>query len=140
MFLLSVNIYNFSSKSRNCEYFFPTKGGTGVGNLLPQVSDAGRDILKLMLVYDPENRSNVKRLLEHRYFNDLRQISLIESCNKFLTSSIFRRGAFLVILNFQLYHTAENNSDNHDTLEFNYFHHIQEELRLGNRENQFASL
>ncbi|XP_023290152.1 MAPK/MAK/MRK overlapping kinase [Orussus abietinus] len=60
------------SKSRNCEYFFPTRGGSGVDNLLPQVTDAGKDILKLMLIYDPENRSNVKRILEHRYFNDLR--------------------------------------------------------------------
>ncbi|XP_015594479.1 probable serine/threonine-protein kinase DDB_G0268078 isoform X2 [Cephus cinctus] len=60
-------------KSRNCEYFFPSKAGSGVCNLLPQASETGRDILKLMLIYDPENRSNVKRLLDHRYFSDLRE-------------------------------------------------------------------
>lgn len=43
-----------------------------MSNLLPHVSENGRDVLKLMLVYDPENRSNVRRLLDHRYFNDLR--------------------------------------------------------------------
>ncbi|XP_043283197.1 MAPK/MAK/MRK overlapping kinase-like [Venturia canescens] len=61
------------SKARNCEYFFPNKGGTGLSNLLPHVSENGRDLLKLTLVYDPENRSNVRRLLDHRYFHDLRE-------------------------------------------------------------------
>ncbi|XP_015127733.1 MAPK/MAK/MRK overlapping kinase [Diachasma alloeum] len=60
-------------KSKNCEYLFPNKAGTGFSTLIPHVSDSGRELMKMMLIYDPENRSNVKRLLENRYFNDLRE-------------------------------------------------------------------
>ncbi|GLG97586.1 Cyclin-dependent kinase 5 homolog, partial [Gryllus bimaculatus] len=52
---------------------FRRQPGTGISALLPNVSDGGKDILKQMLVYDPETRPNVRRLLEHRYFNDLRE-------------------------------------------------------------------
>ncbi|KAH0540826.1 hypothetical protein KQX54_020112 [Cotesia glomerata] len=62
------------NKSRNSEYFFPSKGnGSGFTVLLPHVTETGKELLKLMLVYDPENRSNVKRLLDHRYFNNLKE-------------------------------------------------------------------
>ncbi|XP_011298392.1 MAPK/MAK/MRK overlapping kinase-like [Fopius arisanus] len=59
-------------KSKSCEFFFPNKPGIGISALVPHVSDAGKELMKMMLVYDPENRSNGKRLLENRYFNDLR--------------------------------------------------------------------
>ncbi|KAL0276493.1 UNVERIFIED_CONTAM: hypothetical protein PYX00_004051 [Menopon gallinae] len=64
-------------KSRNCEYFFQSKTGTGLSCLVPNLSEHGRDILKQMLTYDPEHRSNVRRLLEHRYFNDLRDQEML---------------------------------------------------------------
>ncbi|EEB15251.1 mitogen-activated protein kinase ERK-A, putative [Pediculus humanus corporis] len=63
----------YRHKSRNCEYFFQAKTGSGLSCLLTNLTDNGRDILKQMLTYDPEHRINVRRLLEHRYFNDLRE-------------------------------------------------------------------
>lgn len=62
----------FYSKSRNNDVSFTSCSGSGLYLLLPFTSESGRDILKLMLVYDPDVRSNVRRLLDHRYFNDLR--------------------------------------------------------------------
>ncbi|XP_034948438.1 MAPK/MAK/MRK overlapping kinase-like [Chelonus insularis] len=61
------------SRARNGEYFFPHKEGIGFRNLLYYVSETGQELLKMMLVYDPENRSDVKSLLEHRYFNSFRE-------------------------------------------------------------------
>ncbi|XP_033214308.1 MAPK/MAK/MRK overlapping kinase-like isoform X2 [Belonocnema kinseyi] len=62
-------------KPRNCSFLFPAKKGQGLFSLLPHATDAGKDVLRLMLIYDPEYRINVKRLLDHRYFNDLREES-----------------------------------------------------------------
>ncbi|XP_069681046.1 MAPK/MAK/MRK overlapping kinase-like [Periplaneta americana] len=64
-------------KSRNCEYAFPSRVGSNFSCMLSSVSEAGRDIMKLMLVYDPQHRSNVRRLLEHRYFADLREQEML---------------------------------------------------------------
>uniref|UniRef100_A0A1B6KMV8 Protein kinase domain-containing protein n=1 Tax=Graphocephala atropunctata TaxID=36148 RepID=A0A1B6KMV8_9HEMI len=47
--------------------------------ILPFTSDGGRDLLKRMLVYDPDVRINARRLLEHRYFSDLRLAETAES-------------------------------------------------------------
>jgi len=44
-----------------------------IAEILPFTSDAGRELLKRMLTYDPDVRPQVRRLLEHRYFNDLRE-------------------------------------------------------------------
>ncbi|KAK6631802.1 hypothetical protein RUM43_013866 [Polyplax serrata] len=63
----------YRHKSRNCEYFFQSRTGSGLVCLLPNLTENGRDILKQMLTYDPEHRTNVRRLLEHRYFNELRE-------------------------------------------------------------------
>ncbi|KAJ9591196.1 hypothetical protein L9F63_002267 [Diploptera punctata] len=64
-------------KSQNCKYNFPPKPGSSLLTMLPNVTDVGRDILKHMLVYDPDSRSNARRLLEHRYFTDLREEELL---------------------------------------------------------------
>ncbi|XP_043478561.1 MAPK/MAK/MRK overlapping kinase-like [Leptopilina heterotoma] len=61
-------------KLRNC-FFFSSKKGQGLYSLVPQTSEAGKDLLRLMLIYDPEFRSNVRRLLDHRYFNELKEES-----------------------------------------------------------------
>ncbi|XP_046388667.1 MAPK/MAK/MRK overlapping kinase-like isoform X2 [Ischnura elegans] len=41
-------------------------------SMLIRVSEDGRDVLKQMLMYDPDLRSSAHRTLEHRYFNPLR--------------------------------------------------------------------
>lgn len=76
------------SKSKNCEYVFPNKGGTGFNNLLPHVTEMGKELLKLMLVYDPESRCNVKKLLEHRYLNIFKQNSNLRQSSSIILSSL----------------------------------------------------
>ncbi|KAK0081435.1 hypothetical protein PV325_012187 [Microctonus aethiopoides] len=75
-------------KSKNCEYVFPNKGGTGFNNLLPHVTEMGKELLKLMLVYDPESRSNVKKLLEHRYLNSFKQNNNLRQSSSIILSSL----------------------------------------------------
>ncbi|KAJ8911955.1 hypothetical protein NQ315_012766, partial [Exocentrus adspersus] len=60
-----------SIQSRNC-IFFPKLKGTGVDALLPYNSRSGRNVLRLMIEYDPDKRINVKRLLRNCYFDDIR--------------------------------------------------------------------
>lgn len=62
------------SKPRNCNINFLPKQGTGLNPLIPFISDIGREVLKQMIVYDPESRINIRRLVEHKYFDDLRYI------------------------------------------------------------------
>ncbi|XP_039288124.1 MAPK/MAK/MRK overlapping kinase isoform X2 [Nilaparvata lugens] len=64
-------------KSQNIDVIFPQRAGTGLTCLLPNVSDSGRDILKNMLTYDPRIRSSAARLLDNRYFNDLRDADIL---------------------------------------------------------------
>ena len=59
-------------KIRNMPSPFGNKQGSGLNQLMPVMSDAGRDIMKHMITYDPDLRTNVKRLLEHKYFSELR--------------------------------------------------------------------
>ncbi|KAJ8980743.1 hypothetical protein NQ317_011391, partial [Molorchus minor] len=59
------------SRSRNC-IFFPKLKGTGVDMLCPFITRNGRNLLRLMIEYDPDKRSNVKRLLRNCYFDDIR--------------------------------------------------------------------
>lgn len=61
------------SKSRVGDVRFASYPAINMAVLLPFTSDGGREVLRRMLVYDPEVRSNVRRLIEHRYFNDLRE-------------------------------------------------------------------
>lgn len=64
-------------KIRNCSVNFPPKQGTGLNPLIPFISDGGREIMKQMIVYDPETRINIRRLIEHKYFTDLRQKDVV---------------------------------------------------------------
>ena len=61
-----------SSRTRNSVFYFPAREGRGLGCLLPRLSEPGLELLASMLVYDPENRAAARKLLEHRYFVDLR--------------------------------------------------------------------
>ncbi|CAH1978413.1 unnamed protein product [Acanthoscelides obtectus] len=63
-------------KSRSRNYiFFPKQQGSGLDTLISRHSRHGRDIMSLMLEYDAEKRSNVKRLLMHCYFDEIREQS-----------------------------------------------------------------
>lgn len=46
--------------------------GCGLGSLVPGLGEGGRDLLRLMLIYDPDHRAHARRLLRHSYFAELR--------------------------------------------------------------------
>ncbi|VEN43087.1 unnamed protein product [Callosobruchus maculatus] len=63
-------------KSRSRNYiFFPKMKGCGIDILVPRISRHGRNVMSLMLEYDAEKRSNVKRLVRHCYFDEIREHS-----------------------------------------------------------------
>ncbi|VEN43088.1 unnamed protein product [Callosobruchus maculatus] len=49
--------------------------GCGIDILVPRISRHGRNVMSLMLEYDAEKRSNVKRLVRHCYFDEIREHS-----------------------------------------------------------------
>ncbi|GLV31902.1 uncharacterized protein CBL_07662 [Carabus blaptoides fortunei] len=61
-------------KSYHCQ-FFSKQVGTGLCPLLTNVSLDGQTVLKMMVTYDADARSNVKRLLDHKYFACYREPS-----------------------------------------------------------------
>ncbi|GJQ69470.1 Adar [Trypoxylus dichotomus] len=69
-------ISKLKKKSHNCQNF-PRQIGSGLSHLVSKFSEEGQNILKLMILYDPESRINVRRLVEHRYFSPLRDQYLI---------------------------------------------------------------
>lgn len=72
------------SKFRVGDIKFTSYPAINLAVLLPFTSDGGRELLRRMLVYDPEVRSTARRLLEHRYFNDLRESENLSKYSKIL--------------------------------------------------------
>ncbi|KAM3129476.1 hypothetical protein pb186bvf_018380 [Paramecium bursaria] len=63
----------FRRHASHMDINFPTKSGTGIDNLLPHASRDAIDLIKQMLIYDPEERITAKAALRHSYFKDLRE-------------------------------------------------------------------
>lgn len=59
-------------RHRDVKIDFPKKKALGFHNLVPFLSEFGVDVLKKTLVYHPDVRISAKKLLEHTYFEDLR--------------------------------------------------------------------
>lgn len=59
-------------RHRDVNIDFPKKKALGFHNLVPYLSEFGIDVLKKTLVYHPDVRISSKKLLEHTYFEDLR--------------------------------------------------------------------
>ncbi|KAF6204844.1 hypothetical protein GE061_019007 [Apolygus lucorum] len=74
-------------KSRNISNF-ATKQGTGLNTLIPFITEAGRDVLKQMLVYDPDQRINIRRLMDHRYFQDYKDLEAFQKGLALSSSSL----------------------------------------------------
>lgn len=53
-------------------YAFPRRRGTGLQTMVPALSQHGYAVLERTLHYLPEGRIGAGKLLEHAYFNDLR--------------------------------------------------------------------
>ncbi|XP_014251016.1 MAPK/MAK/MRK overlapping kinase-like isoform X2 [Cimex lectularius] len=66
-------------KCRNSSVCFPAKQGTGLHQLMPFISETGRDIFKHMIVYDPDVRINVRRLMDHKYFAEFRDNEMFQA-------------------------------------------------------------
>ncbi|KAG8281175.1 MAPK/MAK/MRK overlapping kinase-like [Homalodisca vitripennis] len=60
------------NKSRVGDIKFSPYPSVNLAVILPFTSDGGRELLKRMLVYDPDMRISSCRLVEHRYFGDIR--------------------------------------------------------------------
>lgn len=59
-------------KHRNIDYEFPRKKPLGFHNFLPMLSHYGIDILNKMLVYHPDTRISIYKLINHIYFDELK--------------------------------------------------------------------
>lgn len=62
----------FRRHASHMEINFPQKVGTGIDNLLTHASKDAIDLIRQMLVYDPEERITAKAALRHPYFKELR--------------------------------------------------------------------
>ncbi|CAD8071310.1 unnamed protein product [Paramecium primaurelia] len=62
----------FRKHASHMEINFPSKVGTGLENLIPHAPKDLVDLIKQMLIYDPEERINAKQALRHPYFKELR--------------------------------------------------------------------
>ncbi|CAD8177307.1 unnamed protein product [Paramecium pentaurelia] len=62
----------FRKHATHMEINFPYKVGTGLDNLIPHAPKDLVDLIKQMLVYDPEERINAKQALRHPYFKEFR--------------------------------------------------------------------
>ena len=56
------------------EFNFPTKEGSGIAKLIPNVSPEATEIITKLLVYDNSNRMSAGQALKHGYFKDLREM------------------------------------------------------------------
>lgn len=64
-------------KQKNITYEFPKTKAIGFYNLVPILSDYGIDVLNRTLVYHPDTRISVNRLMEHIYFKEMKYILYI---------------------------------------------------------------
>ncbi|KAL3899733.1 MAG: hypothetical protein SGCHY_001828 [Lobulomycetales sp.] len=58
-------------RSTSLKYNFPPKEGTGFRHLIPNISDTCVDLIKSMLVYDPDKRTTSSDALKHSFFDNV---------------------------------------------------------------------
>ncbi|CAD8192598.1 unnamed protein product [Paramecium octaurelia] len=61
----------FRKQATHMEINFPPKHGSGIDRLLQGQSKECIDLIKLLLIYDPEERINAQQALKHEYFREL---------------------------------------------------------------------
>lgn len=75
-------------RHRDVKIDFPKKKALGFHNFVPFLSEFGVDILKKTLVYHPDVRISAKKLLEHSYFEDIRNKTRVSgTATQFLMSA-----------------------------------------------------
>lgn len=75
-------------KHRSLDIEFPKKSSVGFHQLIPMLSVYGVDVLTKTLAYHPKLRISAKRLLEHRYFEELRSKGRNSSARMLMSSSL----------------------------------------------------
>ena len=55
------------------EFNFPHVEGTGIGMLVPQASPEVVDLIKKLLIYNPDNRISASMAVKHPWFKELRE-------------------------------------------------------------------
>lgn len=55
------------------EFNFPKKEGSGIGKLVPHVSQEAIDVINKLLVYNSEHRISASQALKMPYFKELRE-------------------------------------------------------------------
>jgi len=61
----------FKKHASHLDFNFPQKAGSGLEKLLSHVSPDCLDLLKQLLIYDPEKRITSEQVLQHEYFRDM---------------------------------------------------------------------
>ena len=64
----------FQRVASHMEFNFPTKEGSGIAKLIPNVSPEATEIITKLLIYDNSNRMSAGQALKHNYFKDLRDM------------------------------------------------------------------
>lgn len=64
-------LQEFKKHATHMEIKFASKEGTGIDKLIPHVSDACKDLIKKLLIYDSETRITAQEALNHPYFKDV---------------------------------------------------------------------
>jgi renal tumor antigen len=60
-------------RSAHMNFNFPQKTGTGIDKLLPNGTPDAIDLIKKLLVYNPDDRYSAGQALKHPYFRDIRE-------------------------------------------------------------------
>jgi len=84
----------FKSHASHLDFNFPQKAGSGLEKTLSHVSPDCLDLLKQMLIYDPERRITADQVLQHEYFRELvdqeRQTDFYNTLNSARLSPSYR--------------------------------------------------
>jgi len=67
-------LHKFKLHASHMDFNFPVKEGTGIDQLIPHVSEECKDLIKKLLIYNPDERYSAEQALKHPYFADLREL------------------------------------------------------------------
>jgi len=101
----------FKKHASHLDFNFPQKAGTGIEKLLPHVSADCIDLLKQLLIYDPEKRISSDQILQHEYFRDMVEMEKQREFQSTLNST--RPSPTFSHLNNSLTHDQEKRSTFH---------------------------
>jgi renal tumor antigen len=63
----------YQKLATHMEFDFPTKQGTGISKLIPNVSQEAQDVIIKLLAYNQDHRISAGQALKHPYFKEIRE-------------------------------------------------------------------